>query len=164
MLAAHQNDPNSLFVTTAKKRPRVDDLTAQHVSLPQHAPSATKAGADFVSPALDVKIRANEAIAGHPAAPRGAGGQHPDRHIADKILTPSFISSDMQASNQRRRSDLLLRKKEPSLPEANGRLSLGGAVVEDFMSSALDHSMCSNGNCLRESRFSLPKQAAAAIQ
>ena len=36
--------------------------------------------------------------------------------------------------------------------------------MEDFVSSALDHSMCSNGNCLRESRFSMPKQPAVANQ
>ena len=80
----------------------------------------------------------------------------------------------MQAAKMRK-SDILLKKREPSnigvgvgsrnesVEEEGGRQSLSSAmldggtaaqIVEDFVSSALDHSMCSNGNCLRENRFS----------
>ena len=68
----------------------------------------------------------------------------------------------MQAAKLRK-SDLLLKKKEPSVQE-NGRHSLEGAIVEDFASSVMDHSMCADGQCLRESRFSIAPPNAVVNQ
>ena len=46
----------------------------------------------------------------------------------------------------------------------NGRISMDNGV-EDFIDSAMNHSMCcSQGNCLRESRLSYPNAAVVINQ
>jgi len=67
-------------------------------------------GDGFVNPTAEYsKIKQNHGIVGGPA--RRDSGHKP---FANNILTPSFISSEMQAAKLRK-SDLLLKKKEPSL-------------------------------------------------
>jgi len=103
----------------------------------------------IVSPKVDFKIRANHDIVNQRVSKAGVGSRM--KFLADQILTPSFISSDMQDAKLRK-SDLLFKKKEPSVA-AQGKTSVGG-IVEDYVSTAMNHSMCSNGMCLRESRIS----------
>jgi len=72
---------------------------------------------------------------------------------ADQILTPSFISTDMRIAAKLRQSDLLLKKKEPSV-QAQGDDTFE-VNFEDYVSSAFDHSMCSDGQCAHTSSLSM---------
>ena len=116
----------------------------------------------MVNPSIDFKIRSNNGVAGDSSSKEIVHMQQMTNSQL-KILTPSFSSTEQKA--RLRKSDLLLKKKEPSVI---GRNSLDGAG-DDQSSVMLDqHSMGSGGfvgghggSAIRESRFSVGVRASA---
>lgn len=114
----------------------------------------------FISPSLDFKVRCSgNAVAGNDST-KEINQQVTNSQL--KILTPSFTSSEQLA--RLRKSDLLIKKKEPSVV---GRMSLdGAAVAEDNSSAVFSQSNASGviygnqGSAIRESRFSNAGMAA----